>query len=209
MLGDKRMAQNYDIFFDNLIEQYNGYLHIALLASYGIDRSYAYPYIRKKKMKKVARGLYCKDGMRPDMMFVVCSRNSAAVVSHMSSAFVHGLIDKEPEFVSVSVPQGYNAMHLTDSWIHVYQIRKELIPLGRTVLTDTYGNKIVSYDKERTICDLIREREYKKHIGDDQIVQAIRNYFLPGAERDVRKLLEYSAALGIQSKISSYVSLFL
>lgn len=203
------MAQNYDNFFDKLIDQHNGYLHISLLASHGVDRSYAYPYIRKRKMRKVARGLYCKANMQPDMMFVVCSRNSAAIVSHLSSAFVHGLIDEEPDFVSITVPQGYNAMHLTDDWVRVYQVKKELLSLGRMELTDLSGNHIVSYDKERTLCDLVREREYQKHAGDEQIGKAIRKYFLPDTDRDINKLLEYSVALNIRDKMASYVSLFL
>lgn len=203
------MAQNYDNFFDQLISRHNGYLHISCLASHGVDRSFAYPYIRKRKMRKVARGLYCRADMRPDMMFVVCCRNSAAIVSHLSSAFVCGLVDDEPDFVSVTVPQGYNAMHLTDAWVHVYQVKKEFLLLGRTELTDRHGNRIVAYDKERTLCDLVRERTYQKHAGDGEIGKAIRRYFHPDTDRDINRLLEYSVALNIRDKMDSYVSLFL
>lgn len=203
------MAQNSDLFFDSLIDQHNGYLYISLLASHGVDRSYAYPYIRKRKMKKVARGIYCKCGLSPDMMHIVCSRNSMAIISHLSAAFVHGLISKEPDFVSITVPQGYNAMHLTDDWVRVYQLKKDLTRIGRISVIDPYGNHIRVYDKERTVCDLIREREYRKHRGEDQIGTAIRNYFLSDTGRDMNRLLEYSNLLNIHEKVSSYVSLFL
>lgn len=203
------MAQKYDDFFDQLIRENNGYLHISMLETYGIDRAYVYPYIRAKKMKKIARGTYCRSGMSPDMMFVVCKRNSAAIISHLSAAYVHGLIQEEPETVSVTVPQGYNAMHLTDRWIKVFQINRDGLLLGKMSVIDAAGNQIRIYDTERTVCDLIREREYQKHEGEDRINEAIRTYFAPNTERNIKKLSEYANAMDIYARVRSYVTLFL
>lgn len=202
------MAGKYDNFFDDLIWQNNGYLHISLLETHGVDRAYAYPYIREKKLKKLARGMYCTLETKPDMMFVVCRRNSAAIISHLSSAFVHGLIPDEPDRVTITVPQGYNAMHLIDNWVNVIQVQKELLSVGKTMTKDSYGNKISLYDKERTVCDLIREREYTKMEGQEKIGLAIRTYFVDASEDNLKKLIAYSSLLGIKKKVMSYITLF-
>lgn len=202
------MVGKYDDFFEELIWQNNGYLHISLLEKHGVDRAYVYPYIKERKLKKLARGMYCTQNTKPDMMFVVCRRNSAAIISHLSAAFVHGLISEEPERVTITVPQGYNALHLTDNWINVIQVKKELLPVGKTMAVDGYKNNITLYDKERTMCDLIREREYVKMEGEEQIGAAIRNYFATCSEDSLKKLVAYSSLLGIKKKVLSYISLF-
>lgn len=202
------MAGKYDDFFDELIWQNNGYLHISLLEKHGVDRAYVYPYIKEKKLRKLARGMYCTLETKADMMFVVCKRNSAVIISHLSAAYVHGLIQNEPERVTITVRQGYNALHLTDNWVNVIQIKKELLPIGKTMTVDGYGNKISLYDKERTICDLIREREYAKMEGEEQIGAAIRNYFATCSEYSLKRLAAYSSLLGIKKKVLSYISLF-
>ena len=203
------MSGKYDDFFDELVWQNNGYLHISMLEPHGVDRAYVYPYIREKHLKKVARGMYCLPDIKPDMMFALCKRNSAAIISHLSAAFVHGLIPEEPKFVTATVPQGYNAMHLTDNWTNIIQVKREQLLLGKISINDPYGNTISVYDKEKTVCDLIRVREYAKMEDEiEKIGPAIRAYFPDVSKESLENLLSYSERMGIKKKVMSYISLF-
>lgn len=201
--------QDYNSQFELLMEQNNGYLRIAQLEAMGIDRYYAYPYIRKEKLKKVARGVYCDADMQPDQCYLVCLRNNKAILSHESAAYVNGLIEAEPGTVSVTVPQGYNTIHLTDKWVTVYQIDRSLYELGSHKKTDPAGNPVTTYDPERTICDLVRQLDYKKHIDEDLAYHAMATYFSNEYPRSMENLLDYSRKMGIKEKVRIFVNAYL
>ena len=56
------------------------------------------------------------------------------------------------------------------------------------------------YDKERCICDLIRD---KKEIDMQLYTQAIKDYFRAGVNS--RKLLKYGKQFGIEEQIRTYM----
>lgn len=59
----------------------------------------------------------------------------------------------------MTVPQGYNAVHLRKKKIQVRSLKEDLYELGETVAESGYGNQIVVYDKERAICDAVINRK--------------------------------------------------
>ena len=66
------------------------------------------------------------------------------------------------------------------------------------------NNKIIVYDIERSICDIIKDenrfdkREYNKLI----------NYYFNKDDINYTKLLEYSKLLKVSKKVQQYLSLF-
>ena len=72
--------------------------------------------------------------------------------------------------------------------------------VGITEIQSPQGAIVRLYDKERCICDLIRDKEKV----DIQIyTQAIKDYFNTKADR--RKLLKYSKVLGVEDKVRTYM----
>ena len=66
--------------------------------------------------------------------------------------------DRDPLEWSVTIPYGYNGSNLRKLGIKVYTVKKELHLMGVTELKTSYGRPIKVYDKERTICDIVRNR---------------------------------------------------
>lgn len=62
-----------------------------------------------------------------------------------------------------------------------------------------FGNAVRTYDKERTICDLIANR---KNIDVEIFSKAMKNY-ASDPERDYRKLRKYAAKMKIGEKVDS------
>ena len=56
------------------------------------------------------------------------------------------------------------------------------------------------YDRERCICDLIRD---KTQVDVQLYTQAIKEYF--NIKPDYRKLLKYSRKFGIEEKVRTYM----
>lgn len=77
---------------------------------------------------------------------------------------------------------------------------KGFYDLGITETQSPQGAVVRLYDKERCLCDLIKDRN---QIEKQLYVQAIKDYFK--SRPDVRKLLKYGKAFGIEEKIRTYM----
>ena len=65
------------------------------------------------------------------------------------------------------------------------------------------GGKIMVYDRERCICDMIRSRKQT----DPQIFsQAVKGYF-SSKERDIIRLIEYAKKFHIEKKAQEYMEI--
>lgn len=54
----------------------------------------------------------------------------------------------DPKYTSVTVKAGYNASHLRNKGIRVYQVKPDIADLGVTEVQTGFGNKVRVYDKE-------------------------------------------------------------
>ena len=63
-------------------------------------------------MEHVAHGVYLASDAWPDDLYLLSVSNSRIVFSHETALFLHGLMEREPKYLSVTVKAGYNASHL-------------------------------------------------------------------------------------------------
>ena len=59
----------------------------------------------------------------------------------------------------MTVPQGYNAVHLRKKKIQVRSLKEGLYELGETAVESGYGNQIIDIRIERAICDAVINRK--------------------------------------------------
>ena len=72
-----------------------------------------------------------------------------------------------------------------------------------TEMISPQGGKITVYDKERCICDMIRNRKQT----DPQIfIQTVKGYF-SSKERDNIRLMEYARKFRIEEKVQEYMEI--
>ncbi|MBR3917280.1 MAG: abortive infection protein, partial [Clostridia bacterium] len=102
----------------------------------------------------------------------------------------------------ITLPRGTNVSRLKKDNINLrcHYVDKELYEIGITETVSPQGARVKLYDKERCICDLIRNKDQV----DIQIyTQAIKCYFK--SNPDSRKLLKYGKVFGIVDKIRTYM----
>lgn len=156
----------------------------------------------KNLIKRVERGLYISvDGVY-DPYFTFQFRHNKAVFSFYSALYLHGMTDVVPEHMEVSVYQGYNA-HRFDASVRVHYVRKNVHELGVVEVLSPFGQKVRTYDIERTLCDLLIK---KSHIEIDVFKQSFHTYF-NDPTRNKRKLMEYAQILGVEEKMRLIVEL--
>ncbi len=190
---------------EELINKNNGYLITAQALDKGISKTYVSDYVKSRGMEKLARGVYITDDAWPDFLYVIHLRNKEAVFSHESALAMHGLIDREAPGIKVTVNRTYNATHLRKEGCTVYTVSPDIYGMGLTVGTTVFGNRVTTYDMDRTICDIIK---HKKKIELQTYQTAIKGY-MSSPKKNLNNLMKYAKALGIEEKVRLYTEVML
>ena len=107
----------------------------------------------------------------------------------------------------IFVPQGYNASHIKKRYedLQVHYVKKDLYELGKAEIKSPQGNLIPVYDIDRTICDIIIDRE---KIDKQIFTEAIKRYF-KSPNKNLRRLIKYSRLFKIEDEIRKYMEVLL
>lgn len=190
---------------DMLFEQNNGIIKTAQVLEAGIVKSTFYAYAKRHGLEQVAHGIYISPDAWTDSMYLLYLRCAQAVFSHESALFLHDLTDREPSTYSITVKTGYNPSSLQADGIKVYTIKKELHGVGIIKMNTPFGNPVLAYDVERTICDLIRSRS---GIEMQTFQNALKQY-AKLKEKDLRKLMRYAKMLRVDKLLRQYLEVLL
>ena len=190
---------------DKLVEKGNGYLQTFQVLEKGISKPTLADYVNKRNMERVAQGVYLAEDAWKDELYILHLSNSRIIFSHETALFLHGLMEREPKDISVTVRAGYNATHLRKKGIRVYQVKPEIEELGITDIQTNFGNIIRAYDMERTICDVIRYKEAM----DVQVFQYAMKEYMGSANKNLNHLMTYAKKLHIESAIRTYTEVML
>ena len=155
--------------------------------------------------EKVGPGMYISPDEFADELLVLHKRCPNGVISHDEALYHHGLIDREPMTHTITIYSGYNATRLRKSGYKVYYVNRELLGLGKQMVTDQFGNEIPMYDIERTIVDLVRNRS-KFEIQDFNT--ALKTYAgMP--IKSLARLSEYAKAFRVEKIMRGYLEVLL
>lgn len=190
---------------DKLVEKGNGYLQTFQILEKGISKPTLADYVNKRNMERVAQGVYLAEDAWKDELYILHLSNSRIIFSHETALFLHGLMEREPKDISVTVRAGYNASHLRKKGIRVYQVKPEIEELGITDIQTNFGNIIRAYDMERTICDVIRYKEAM----DVQVFQYAMKEYMGSTNKNLNHLMTYAKKLHIESAVRTYTEVML
>lgn len=194
----------YEIL-DNLVSSGNGYLLTAQVLRNGISKPTLANYVAKRNMERIAQGIYLSADAWPDELYQLYLTCPKVIFSHETALYLHGLMEHEPRFISVTVKAGYNASHLRKKEIHVYQVKAELADLGVTEIRTNFGNTVRSYDMDRTICDILR---YKDTI-DIQVFQYAMKEYMTSDQKNLNHLMSYAKILHVEDAVRTYTEVML
>lgn len=169
----------------------------------GYNRQSLAELTKKNRIERLRPGVYQVKGEVVDDFAFISSNSNRIVFSYNTALYLYNLSDRTPNTFHISVPQGYNASHIKrrNKNIVVHYIKKEWHEIGKTEIKSLQGNSIPVYDLERTICDIIIDREkIDKQIFSD----AITRYFKL-KNNNLRRLIQYSRIFKIEEEVRKYM----
>ena len=198
------MESRFDLL-DEMVDQGNGYLRTSDVVARGVSKPTLAEYVQARNMERVAHGIYLSEEAWPDDLYLLSAANSRIVFSHETALHLHGLMEREPAVISVSVMAGYNASHLRKKGIRVYQVKADVYSLGITQGLTTWGHAVPVYDRDRAICDLVLH----KQSTDIQIFQYAMKEYMTGNNKNLNHLMLYAEKLHIADKMRMYTEVML
>ena len=175
----------------------NEFLRVADAEKMGISRAVLSQMAKRGELQRVAQGVYARVDAVPDELALIGMRSDNIVFSHETALNLQGLSNRIPAMPSITIPYGGSVPHSIASAVNAYRIRPELHTLGRGTVKTFMGNEVACYDRERTICDIIRS--YSR-MDVETYANAIRNY-AGGREKNIPRLVSYAQAMGIERKV--------
>lgn len=172
----------------------------------GVSKFKFYRYIDNHEFEQIAHGIYAPKDEWLDPLFLLHKRCPAAVFSHDEAFYHYGLSDREPILHTLTVYTGYNTHRLKASGdCKIYTVKKEWLPIGKTIVKTVFGHDIPMYDPERTICDLIRNRNSM----EIQEFNTVLKTYLSKPEKNLNRLMTYAETFRIKNVVRRYLEVLL
>ncbi|MEW6621938.1 MAG: type IV toxin-antitoxin system AbiEi family antitoxin domain-containing protein [Bacillota bacterium] len=188
-----------------LINEKDGLLLAKDADEENIPRQYVALFVKENILERVSNGVYLTPDTFDDEMYRLQAKNQRIIYSHETALYLHDLTDRDPIRWTVTVPYGYNASHLRKEGVRVYTVKKDLYLMGVTEAKTVYGRQIKIYNRERTICDIVRNRN---NMDVAILNEAIKRY-LGNKEKNISLLMRYAQELEVQNILRKYVEILL
>ena len=188
-----------------LIESNDGIVSGKMLQEAGIQRVQIYRFLSDGILAKESHGNYVLADNQPDEYIVIQKRSDKLIFSHATALYLHGMSDRVPHLLDITVPQGDNISRIKKTYQNTkfHYCKKELWNLGIENIKTPQGYKVQTYDLERCICDIIRDKD---EVDVQVFTQAIREYFT-GNKCNSRKIIKYSKVFNIEKKVRNYMEI--
>lgn len=189
----------------NLSKESNGYVSIKVIRANNINHKFLYDLVKKGDFEKVSKGLYILKDEFVDEYYKIHYASKYVVYSHATALYFYGLSDRVPLVIDITVPYFYNGSLQKNKNVNLKYVKREIWQLGINEIETPFGNKVKAYDVERTICDIIKNKDEV----DIEIFTKALNRYVNLDEKDINKLIKYAKVLKIEDKVREYMEVLL
>lgn len=202
MLHEKDIKGVKDLFCQN-----NSVLSTSELISAKIYYADIKQLLDEGYIEKIRRGYYQWISDYGESDIVIINRLFPDAILCMETAlFYYNYTDRTPSEWSFAIDRNVSKLRTKIDYpsIKAYRVESEILLLGETEgEIDSY--KVRIYDRERTICDVLR----KRNSMDREIFnKAIQNY-VNDSKKNIVNLMEYAKKLRVQKCVNDLIGVWL
>lgn len=190
-----------------IFEKNNGIIRTSQIINEGIHNRVLDKLIDEGKIVKLKRGIYqwIEDSDLEDLE-ILAKILPEAVLCMNSALYYYGYTDRTPDCFHIAVDRNCNKSKLKFDYptIKPYFMINEYTKLGVEEVSSS-GVRVKIFDKERTICDIIR---YSNKLDREIVNKAIQSY-IKDSSKDINKLIYYSKQMKIYKKVQMWIGMWL
>ena len=172
----------------------------AQLEEKGISRVYLSNMEKEGIIERIERGIYVTKDFKYDEYYLFQLKYPKAIFSYNTALYFYEMTERTPIKMDVTVYREYNPHRFKDL-VNVYKVSKELYDLGVIEKKSPQGMKVKTYNLERTVCDIIKDKEsIDIEIRNKAIKKCIKN-----KDFNASKMFEYAKKMNIYDKVKNYM----
>ena len=190
-----------------IFKAHNGIVHTADIISKGIHNSWLNKLAVQGVISKIRRGVYewIESGPKEDTD-ILKTLFPDAIICMNSALFFYGYTDRTPDAWHLAFHRDINKKRLQINYppIMPYFLEPHLLQAGVTS-ENIQGTDLQIYDRERTICDVLR---HSGKIDREILNKAIQSY-LKDNKKNIDNLIKYSKTLRVYTKVQQWIGVWL
>lgn len=189
------------------IKENNGIITTKEALKFGVHKDLLKELTLKEELEKIANGLYALPNENIDEYLYFSYRIPKGIFSHETAAYLQGLSTRMPLVYVMTVMTGDNVSRVKsakDNIIFKY-IKKDYYDIGKISITSPFGREISVYDKERTVLDIIKDKE---RIDSQVFSEAMKAYFA-SRDKNLFKLSKYAIGMNMEQMLKRYTEVML
>lgn len=183
-----------------IMEIHNGILSSKILDENHIHRQYLKNLLEEGYIVKVSRGVYVRPDRDVNEFYIMNQQFKTGIFSHATALYFYNLTDRTPFTLDMTFPSN---VRVCKDMLTPHYINQERFELGLTIKELGDGTSIRIYDMERTICDIIRDRNKI----DVQIFNTALKEYMKNNEKNLIVLYEYAKKFKILKIVKMYISI--
>ena len=188
-----------------IAKENNGTVTSAMIQSAGIARQYLKLLVDDGSLEKVSRGVYVLPEVWDDEFFNLQSQFKKGIFSNETALFLHDLTDRTPLAYAMTFPANYNLGNAKNKGILASRSKELFYNMGVETVVSPSGNEVLSYNMEKTLCDILRPRS---RVETGVIAEAFKRYATK-PNKYIPKLSEYAKILRVEEKVRTYLEVLI
>ena len=186
--------------------EYGGVLKTSELNDLGFSSRQIKKLMEEGIITKIKHGFYELTDYIPREEVIIARLFPESIIFLESALFYYGYTDRIPSSWQIAVNKNSSKLQYNIDYplIKPYYLEPKFIEIGIDTI-EIEGVKIRIYDRDRTICDVLR---YETKLEEEVFTNAIKNY-IKDPKKNVRNLFEYAEIFNIINKVQIYIGVWL
>ena len=193
-----QMRGRIEVDYERIIKKNNGIIYAKELESYKMNRHVLNSLVEKGILKRIEHGIYASPDKNINEFWLMGEKYKNGIFSHNTALYFYGMTDRTPLKLDMTFPSNNR---VNNDLLNVHYIKKEYHNLGLTELKLSDDSIIRIYNIERTICDIIRDRNKL----DLQIFNTAIREYMKRKDKNLIRLAEYAKKFNIEKILKQYM----
>lgn len=186
----------------NYIENNNGIILASDLKKLNVHKQYLKLLSDEGYVERKEKGVYVKKGKNINDFFLIQQRYKTGIFSHNTALYFYHLTDRTPLKYDMTFK---NNIRVNDEIIEPHYIKQDKYELGIIELELQDKTTIKIYDLERTIIDILRDRNKT----DLQIFNTAMKEYMKRKDKNLIKLSKYAKEFKMEKILKKYMEVLL
>lgn len=157
-------------------------------------------------IEKIKRGYYHWIEDYGSEIVIINSLFPDAVLCMETALFYYKYSDRNPTEWNITIDKNTSRQRtkIDYPFVKAYRVEPELVTLGETE-GDIDFHKVRIYDRDRTICDVLRNRNKM----DKEIFNKAIQSYVKDLKKNIPNLMKYAKALKVKKKVNDLIGVWL